>query len=57
MKGGDNMASKENEKYEVSGTASVGESITLTVNTTTVYEETVPAWATSATIFFRVVFD
>ena len=37
------MASKSNEKYELTGTASVGESITLTANSTVLFEETVPA--------------
>lgn len=52
------MASKDSEKYEVSGTASVGEAISLTINTTTVYSETVPTWATGgAIIYFKVVFQ
>ena len=52
------MASKSNEKYELTGTASVGESITLTANSTTVYSETVPAWATQgAIIYFKVIFQ
>lgn len=36
------MAGKDSEKYEVQGTASVGETINLVVNSTTVYSESVP---------------
>lgn len=52
------MAGKDSEKYEVQGTASVGETINLVVNSTTVYSESVPTWATGgAIIYFKVVFQ
>lgn len=50
------MGSKEDEVYKLKASAAPGETITLTNNSTTVYSESVPAWATRAEVYFQVHF-
>lgn len=51
------MAGFTNKKYEFTGTANVGETIELSVNSVTPFSEVVPGWASGATIYFKVIFQ
>ena len=51
------MADYTSKNYTFTGTASTGESIVLSVNTAEPFNETVPTWATQATIKLTVVFS
>jgi len=50
------MAEYTSKKYEFQGLANVGESITLGINSATPFDETVPSWATKASISLVVRF-
>jgi len=55
-KGGEKMANYTSKSYTFAGTAGTGETIVLSVNSAEPFNETVPSWATTATIKLTVVF-